>query len=122
MRFRIEAGPELLRVEIRGRETPEETIAIVEAILGERERHDLRRVLIIVRESRTIFRVEQYRLSEIFARLVTMPGIKVALVSDSAELYASHEYIELLARQKGLAVQSFKNEESATAWLLAVTR
>lgn len=48
-----------------------------------------------------------------------MPGIRIALVSDSTEFYASHEYIELLARQKGLAVRSFSAEERATAWLLA---
>jgi len=71
-----------------------------------------------VRESRAIFKVEDYGLSDYFKTMAAQPGARVALVGDSSESYAAHGYIELLARQRGLAVRAFRDEADALEWLL----
>jgi len=45
------------------------------------------------------------------------PDLKVALLADSAELRSSHEYVEMLARQQGASLRSFRDEASAVSWL-----
>ena len=64
-------------------------------------------LLVSVRNSRPIFKVDQYR---------------IALLADSEELRASHEYIEVLARQQGANVRAFRDEASALDWLAAPAR
>lgn len=78
-----------------------------------------RRLLISVRRSRAIFKVEEYGLSDMLARAAGMPGLKVALVADTAELFASYQYVELLAAQKQLAAKAFRSDADAARWLLA---
>ncbi len=46
----------------------------------------------------------------------TVPG-QIALVGDTRDLRLSHEYIEVIARQRGLNVRSFRDEAAALAWL-----
>src|SRR5258708_12065747 len=76
------------------------------------------RVLVWVGNSRAIFRVEQYGLSEHFKRAAANPvGYRIALVADSDDVRSAHEYVETLARQKGVAVRSFRSEAAALDWL-----
>ena len=107
----------VLRVDIRGRETAEQTRELAEAVFAERERQGVTAVLLRVRESRTIFKVEQYGLSGILERIAAIPGLRVAAVAEDAELHAAHQYIELLARQRAVAYRAFKSEADALAWL-----
>ena len=46
----------------------------------------------------------------------TTPG-QIALVGDTRDLHLSHQYIEVIARQRGLNVRSFRDEAAALAWL-----
>lgn len=118
MKFKIEVQHDYLRVVMAGRHTAVENRAAARAILEALERHRLSKILVSIRQSRAIFKVEEYRLSDIFERFAAIPGLKVALVSDSQELYASHQYIELLASQRGLAYRAFRDDErSAINWL-----
>jgi len=48
--------------------------------------------------------------------LVT-PKCQVALLGDTAELNAAHEYIEVVARQQDVNVRAFSDEASALRWL-----
>ena len=43
--------------------------------------------------------------------------MRVALLADSEELRAAHEYIEVLARQQGANVRAFREELPALEWL-----
>ena len=43
--------------------------------------------------------------------------LRVAFISDSRELALSQEYIELIAKQRGLAFRTFASEQAALAWL-----
>jgi len=117
VRSRIAVEKEYLRAEMIGRETAEETAAFLKEVLAALREHKLARLLMVVRESRAIFKVEDYGLSEYFKAMTGESRARVALVGDSSESFAAHGYIELLARQRGLAVRAFRDEAAALEWL-----
>jgi len=111
--------PEYLRVIVRRRESVEEVGAALSAVVEQARKHALRRLLIISEESTPVFRVQQFDLSGWLDRFLKDGIEKVALVSDSAEVFASHQYIELLASQRGVPIRAFREEKPALEWLLA---
>lgn len=108
---------DVLRVEIRERETAEETREVAESVFAERDRLGLLAILMVVRDSRPIFKVEEYGLSAILERIRGVPGLRIASVSDDSALHSSHEYIEFLARQRETTYRAFVSEAEALAWL-----
>ena len=76
---------EVLRVDIHGRETPEETREIAEKAFAERERRGAKALLMVIRGSRAIFKVEEYGLSQILQRIAAIPGLRVAAVAESPD-------------------------------------
>ena len=117
MNYTIEVLPTYIRAEMRERDTADETRAFVQALLAAINEQRLFRVLISVRESRAIFKVQDWNLSGALADAMRMAGLKVAFISDSPEVAHSQQYIALLARQRGLAFQAFGTETEALAWL-----
>ena len=103
---------------MRERQGGEETRAFVDAILAALREHKMTRLLISVRASRPVFKVEQYGLSDALLQ-VAGSGLRVAFIADSKEIAMSQEYIALLGRQRGLDFRTFPTEEAALAWLLA---
>jgi hypothetical protein len=99
------------------RETVEETQAFLRAAV--RDNAICRRpcVLILVRVSKPIFQVVPHRLIEYIEQLSKTSASRIALVGDTRDLHMSHEYIELLARQRRLNVRSFRDEPAALQWL-----
>ena len=71
-----------------------------------------------VRNSRPIFKVDPYRISDSFKQLAGR-NLRVALLADSEEVRASHQYIEVLARQQGAELRAFRDEPGALHWLAA---
>ena len=118
MDLQFELRPGYLRAVARKRETVDETRAAHGQLLEEMAKHGANRVLALLLDSRPIFKVESYNLSALFDRLAAVPGFRMALVSDSAEAFSSHQYIQLLALQRGLEVRAFRDEAAAQAWLL----
>ena len=115
--YKITAEPGYLRAELFERETVEETRAFLDAVVRNNATHQRSRVLILVRASKSIFQVVAHGLMECFEELsATVPG-QIALVGDTRDLRLSHEYIEVIARQRGLNVRSFHDEPAALAWL-----
>jgi len=115
--YKITAEPGYLRAELFERETVEETRAFLDAVVRNNAIHRRSRVLILVRASKSIFQVVAHGLMECFEQLsATVPG-QIALVGDTRDLRLSHEYIEVIARQRGLNVRSFRDEATALAWL-----
>jgi hypothetical protein len=96
MRYTIDVHPGYIRAEMREREAGEETRAFVEAILAALRQHKLQRLLISVRASRPVFKVEQYGLSEALLQ-VAGSGLRVAFISDTRETAMSQEYIAATA-------------------------
>ena len=119
MRYQFTRVHDCLRAEMVGRETVEETQDFIAAVADEARRAGTPRIVVCVRRSRPIFRVEQYRISEQFRLLAGNPGVRVALVADTDELRAAHGYIEVLARQQGVGVRAFRDEAAALEWLKA---
>jgi hypothetical protein len=119
MRYTIEACDGYLRGEMLERETPQETREFGAALHAAILEKGLPRLLVVVRASRPIFRVEEYQLSELLKLVAGTAVLRIALVSDSKELAASHAYVELIATQQGLALRAFGSEEAALEWLLA---
>lgn len=115
--YKITAEPAYLRAELFERETVEETRAFLDAVVRDNANHRRSRVLILVRASKSIFQIVAHGLMECFEELsATTPG-QIALVGDTRDLHLSHEYIEVIARQHGLNVRSFRDEAAALAWL-----
>jgi len=120
MHYTIVQGKGHVRAELYGRQSVPETEAFIRALTAEVLKSGTSMVLVFVRNSRPIFKVDQYRIAEQFRRLAQNPQYRVALLADSDELRASHEYIEVLARQQGANVRAFRDEASALDWLGAL--
>lgn len=118
MRYTIEVQPGYLKAEMRARETAEETREFVQGILAALREHRPARLLISIRESRPVFKVEEWGLSDAMTQVLGS-GLRVAFIADSKELAMSQEYIALLGRQKGLDFRTFASEQEAVDWLRA---
>jgi hypothetical protein len=118
MRYTIDVRDGYLRAEMVERETAQETRQFALAAHGAMVEKGISRLLVVVRASRPIFRVEEYQLSELLKLVSGIAGARVALVSDSRELAAAHEYVELIARQKGVPLRAFGSEPAGLEWLL----
>jgi hypothetical protein len=117
MHFEFEHSPQCLRATLYGRQTVEETLQFIAALTAEARKHAATRFLIWVRNSRPIFKVEQYKVSEQFRQLAENEAVRVALLADSDEVRASHQYLEVLATQQGAQVRAFREEKRALQWL-----
>lgn len=118
MQLTLAAATGYLRAELVGRRTAEETRLAHAEVIAACRRLRIYSVLAVVRGSVPIFKVEQYGLS------ATLQSLKaggepwrIALVSDTPELRAAHEYIATLARQRGIAARAFRQEAPAAHWL-----
>jgi hypothetical protein len=119
MHYTFEQAQDHLRAELFGRQTIDETLTFVEALATEARKSAATRFIVWVRNSRPIFKVEQVRISDSFKQLAER-NVRVALLADSEEVRASHQYIEVLAAQQGAKVRAFRDEARALSWLRAV--
>ena len=119
MQFTFQRTQGYLRAELFGRQTVEQTFEFVEALAAEARKSAITRILVWVRNSRPIFKVEQYKISEQFRQLAANQDVRVALLADSDEVRASHQYVEVLASQQGARVRAFRDEARAADWLCA---
>lgn len=116
MRYSIEARSGYLACLVNGRQTADDMREFLHAVQAACREHGCPKILMTVRNSRVIFKPEDYGLSSYVAELVS-PSCQVALLGDSQELNAAHEYIEVVARQQGINARAFRNEASALRWL-----
>lgn len=115
MAFRITVEADFVRAELAHRETVEETRDFLQALLRYSESYTC--LLVQVRSSKPVFHVERHGLLEYFRQIARTPQHRIALTAETADLQASHEYLELLARQRGVNVRSFRDEAAALQWL-----
>ena len=116
MRFSLEPRAGYLLASLHGRESAEEMRAFLVALRRECRRRDCSKILVSVRASRAVFKSEEYGLPG-YASELAGPGCQIALVGDTPELHAAHEYIEIVARQHSLDVRAFRDEAAAARWL-----
>lgn len=118
VRSRIIFSGDHIRAEISDRQNALETREFLAAVSAAAQAHRCGRVLVVVTDSRPLFKVEEYGISEYFRAIAAGRENKVALLSDAPDVRASHEYIALLASQHGAQVRSFGNEPEAVNWLV----
>lgn len=112
----IERRGDHLYAELKGRETAADMRAFLEATKAACGEHGCPRILICVRESRPVFKAEDYGLGGDTRTLAT-PACRIALLGDSSEHHHAHEYVEIVARQQGVNVKAFRAEADALLWL-----
>ena len=113
MRYTIEKQDGHLKAEMVERDTAEETAEFVEAIVEALRAGAVDKLLISIRDSRPVFKVEQWRLSAALDQVMSIRGLKVAFIADTRELQMSQQYIALLGQQRGLKFQTFDAEPEA---------
>jgi hypothetical protein len=116
--YNIEVLLGYIKAEMVERDTAAETSEFVNAILDALRSHGIFKVLISIRSSRPVFKVEEWNLSTVLEQLIRLPALKVAFIADTKEISLSQEYIALLAQQRGLAFRAFSAEKPAVSWLL----
>ena len=120
MKFSIEARDGYLHAVVHGRDTAEHMREFLYAVHAACGRHDLPKILLSVRQSRAVFRGEDYGLdgnTRGYVKELAGPSCQVALVGDTDELHQAHEYIEVLARQQGFNVRAFRDVNAGLLWL-----
>jgi hypothetical protein len=117
MRSKLTVEGDYLKAELLERETVEETQQFLREAVAEGLKRGLWKCLVVVRSSKAIFQVQQYRISSYLTEMAANQTIRIALVGDSNELYSAHQYIELLARQHGVNLRAFRDESVALQWL-----
>lgn len=115
MAYSITAEQDFVRAELSSRETVQELGDFLRAVVRYSARYAS--IVIQVRQSTPIFHVAQHGLIESLREIAHSPQHRIALLADTADLQASHEYLELLARQRGVNVRSFRSEGEALLWL-----
>ena len=120
MHYTFAQAQDPLRAELFGRQTAEEALSFVEALAAEARNSAATRVLVWVRNSRPIFKLDAVRISDPVKQLAARK-LRVALLADSEEVRASQQYIEVLAAQQGARLRAFRDEARALAWLRSVS-
>src|SRR6267142_514619 len=80
-------------------------------------KHARSAILMSVRSSNPVFTVERSGFLAYFKKLAEDPEHRIALLGDSEELGISHQYFELIGRQHGVNVQSFRDGAAALRWI-----
>jgi hypothetical protein len=111
MGYRITLDRGVLRAELFGRETVEETKTFFRAIVSASRESQCPCILISVRSSKPVFQLERYGVIEYFRELAATSSRRIALLDDSRDLRLSHEYVELIARQHGLFTDPRQGQE-----------
>lgn len=106
-----------LRADLYDRKTAQETRAFLEALVIEVLKGAHNGVLIAVHRSRAIFKVQEYEAASFLQGLAERRSVRVALIADREDVRSAHEYVELLAAQRGAQVRSFDDEAAAIRWL-----
>jgi hypothetical protein len=117
VRTRYEYQSGILLAEMIGRETAEETAQFVQGLFAALRERGGNRVLISVVSSRSLFKVEDWKLSAAVDTIRGIPGFRVAFIADSKEVGMSQEYICMLLAQRGIEGRAFQSMEKARAWL-----
>ena len=117
MRTRYEYQDGILLAEMIERETAEETALFVAGMFAAMREHSANRVLISVVNSRSLFKVEDWKLSSAVDAIKDIPGFRVAFIADSKEVSMSQEYICMLLTQRGIRCKVCSSMDDARAWL-----
>jgi len=97
MQYKFTLLQDCLRAELVGRESVAETQEFIRLATEEVVKHRCPRILVWVRRSRPIFKVEQYRISEHFKQIAANPQVRVALLADTEEKIITVAYDSIVS-------------------------
>jgi hypothetical protein len=117
VRYTIENRDGHLYAVVYGRDTAEQMREFLMAVHAACRRHGTPKILISVRQSRAVFKPEEYGLSGGYLDDLVTPQCQVAILGDTREVNAANEYIEMVARLQGVNVRAFRDERAALRWL-----
>jgi hypothetical protein len=118
MKHRITREADYLRAELFERNTPEETLEFLCAVIQEGMRQRCAHVLVFVRSSSTsVFAIQKYEVLTYFEQFKSDPSHKIAIVGNTLELGMTHDYIQTLSGRHGVNVKSFLDEAAALHWI-----
>jgi len=117
VQIEIARSPDYVRIAVCDRGGVDDAREVARQIMSAVEQGE-KRVMVSFRRSDPIFRVDDYLIDPLI-QLAGIPGLKIALVADTPELFAGFEYISLVAAQKGVAEKPFRSDRDAISWLLA---
>src|SRR5438309_1873240 len=100
MNYTLSMQPGYLLAELVHRKTAEETATFLNAAHRAVLEHQASRVLLAIRSSRAIFKVEDYKLNTLINIALDL-RLRIAVSSDSKDVFLSHQYVEMLAKQRG---------------------
>jgi len=115
MTYSITVEKGYVRAELTGRETAEETKEFLRTVARYGSTHSA--FLLDIRASRPMFQLEHHGLIDDIKQIAREPGHRIALVADTRDLQVSHEYFELVARQRHVNLRSFRSVAEALTWL-----
>lgn len=117
MKFSIEPRERYLYAVVYGRDTAEQMREFLFAVHAGCCKHRTTNILISVRQSRAVFKPEEWGLSGGYANELLTPQCRVAVLGDTHEVNAANEYIEMVARLQGVNLRAFRDERVALRWL-----
>ena len=120
MRFAIEPREGYLHASLSGRDTADEMREFLLAVHAACQQHGTPKILMSVRQSRAVFKAEDYGLAgnmRGYVNELVTPACQIALVGDNEDVNSAHEYIEVVARQQGVNVRAFRDEAAALRWM-----
>src|SRR5262245_27292940 len=116
MRYTIEPRAGYLEAIVYGRDTAAQMREFLLAVHAACATHATHKILISVRQSRAVFRPDEYGLSGYAEALITSE-CQIAVLGDTREVNAANEYIAMVARERGVNVRAFEDERAAQRWL-----
>jgi hypothetical protein len=122
VKIHIERRATYLYAELRGRESGRDMREFALAVKAACSKHGCPKILLCIGDSPAVFKAEEYGLdgtSRGYVAEILTKYCRIALLGDSSELHHAHEYIELVARQQGVNVRAFRDQESAVRWLMS---
>lgn len=120
MKFSIEPRAGYLNAVVYGRDTAEQMREFLLAVQAACRKHRTPKILISVRQSRAVFKPEEYGLSGGYLDDLVTPQCQIAILGDTREVNAANEYIEMVARLQGVNVRAFRDERAALRWLSGI--
>jgi len=118
MKYRIAVEGEFLRADLYDRVTMDETRSFLRAVRARQGTFGGTRILIAMWRSVPLFKTNGHgSLLDEFKAIAPDDHHRIALLADSRPLRLSHEYLEGLARARGIGLRSFADEASARRWL-----
>jgi hypothetical protein len=117
MQYSIDADEEFLRVKVSGRTTDRPPSDVCAVVLSESRKLGRNRILIELDQKFPLSPTSQFDLVTRLPELGFTPEHRVALVHSTAEMHDANQFIDLVARNRGIPVRNFPGVEDAKAWL-----